>query len=395
MAMSIQCPNCTRLPDNHPDLGHSVVRIGYYQRSSDHTTIQRYRCRLCLKHFSDATTDPCVRQKKRHLNPIVATQLCAGVSLRETGRILGITYKTVMRKRAFVCEQAGQWLAEFLRTYKQTHAMTVSDAKRFPSDAKPFPSDTNPLSIDNTCTPADHLIAVINPHPADATQTETSTPQSHNIAAPLATTNGGEQEPSRITPPQPWQMARVMQMQFDDLETFEHSKLKPLSITLAVEKHTRFILGARVSVMPAKGLLAKASRKKYGRRPDKRRANRRDLLKSLVPLIDTKAEIESDQNPHYEPDVRKYFPSATYTAHKGRRGCVVGQGELKSGGWDPLFSLNHTCAMLRANINRLIRRTWCTTKKKENLEGHLWLYFKSHNTRIQNKMQKKSLAPIS
>lgn len=186
---------------------------------------------------------------------------------------------------------------------------------------------------------------------------------------------------------------RVTRLQFDDMESFEHSKLKPLSITVAVEKPTRLILGTRVSVMPAKGLLVKASLKKYGRRKDERKRNRQELFKSLLPVVDPRAEIESDQNPHYEPDVRKYFPHAHYKQHKGRRGCVVGQGELKAGGWDPLFSLNHTCAMLRANINRLFRRTWCTTKRRECLEEHLLLYFKSHNQRILKSLMRKGQIP--
>jgi hypothetical protein len=60
---------------------------------------------------------------------------------------------------------------------------------------------------------------------------------------------------------------------------------------------------------------------------------------------------------------------------------LTGQGELKVGGFDPIFSLNHTCAMLRANINRLFRKTWCTTKKMEMLEHHLAIYALYHNER--------------
>jgi hypothetical protein len=73
------------------------------------------------------------------------------------------------------------------------------------------------------------------------------------------------------------------------------------------------------------------------------------------------------------------FPGAEHARHLGGRGCITGQGELKKLRFDPLFSLNHTCAMLRANINRLFRRTWCTTKKKERLEQHLWVYMDFHN----------------
>ncbi len=61
---------------------------------------------------------------------------------------------------------------------------------------------------------------------------------------------------------------QVTSLEFDDLETFEHTKCKPLSATIAVESKTRRILGFRVARMPAKGLLAAISRKKYGYRKD-------------------------------------------------------------------------------------------------------------------------------
>jgi hypothetical protein len=169
------------------------------------------------------------------------------------------------------------------------------------------------------------------------------------------------------------------EVQFDDLETFEHSKLKPLSVTMMVEKKSRRILGFSVARMPAKGLLVKRSLKKYGRRMDERKRNRERLFSELQDCVDPNAVIESDSNPHYASSVNKSFPFATYKQYLSRRGCVVGQGELKAGGFDPLFSLNHTFAMLRANINRLFRRTWNTTKKPERLALHLAIYALYHN----------------
>jgi hypothetical protein len=53
-----------------------------------------------------------------------------------------------------------------------------------------------------------------------------------------------------------------------------------------------------------------------------------------------------------------YKPNAVHIRKKSRRACVAGQGELKKGGHDPMFPLNHKAAMLRANVNRLIRKTW-------------------------------------
>lgn len=168
-------------------------------------------------------------------------------------------------------------------------------------------------------------------------------------------------------------------VQFDDLETSEHSKCKPLSVSLAVEPKTRKILGFQVSRMPAKGHLARIAFQKYGTRPDERPQGWNALFSSLKKVVHPKAEWLSDENPHYPRYLKAHHPQANHRTVKGQRGCVVGQGELKKVVFDPLFSLNHTCAMLRANMNRLLRRTWCTTKKIQGLEDHLSIYVRYHN----------------
>jgi transposase-like protein len=170
--------------------------------------------------------------------------------------------------------------------------------------------------------------------------------------------------------------ARIIE--FDDLETFEHTKCKPISVTLAVEHKTRRILGFEVSSMPAKGRLVEKA-KKYGYRKDGRRSARRKLFKDLQSLVEVGAEIKSDANPHYPNDVIKFFPESRHKRYLGKRGSLGGQGELKKTQFDPLFSLNHTCAMFRANVNRLFRKTWCTTKKMERLRAHLMIYACFHN----------------
>jgi hypothetical protein len=171
----------------------------------------------------------------------------------------------------------------------------------------------------------------------------------------------------------------VLRVQFDEMETFEHSKCRPLSIPLVIEQESRKILGFGVCSMPAKGPLAQISRRKYGPRPDHRSKTASALFSTLREVIHPKAQILSDQNPKYPLWIRRHFPLARHETVKGRRGCIVGQGELKKIGFDPLFSLNHTAAMIRANINRLFRRTWCTTKRMDRLEAHLWIYVQYHN----------------
>ncbi len=132
--------------------------------------------------------------------------------------------------------------------------------------------------------------------------------------------------------------------------------------------------------MPAKGPLAELSRKKYGIREDHRGTARECLFQELKASISKTAVIKSDENPHYTMTVRKFFPDSIHKTYKGKRGCITGQGELKKTGHDPLFSLNHTCAMFRANINRLVRKTWCTTKDPKRLADHIKIYCQYHNS---------------
>jgi len=181
----------------------------------------------------------------------------------------------------------------------------------------------------------------------------------------------------RSLPPGP-----LSAVQFDEMESFERSKGLPLSIPLVVQPKTRKILALDVCRMPAKGLLARKSIQKYGPRADERGPTAVRLLRGIQETLGVPSEILSDQNPQYPGWIQRAWGSPALSAHqtvKGRRGCVVGQGELKAGGWDPLFSLNHTAAMIRANVNRLARRTWCTTKRPDRLRAHLILYADYHN----------------
>jgi hypothetical protein len=176
----------------------------------------------------------------------------------------------------------------------------------------------------------------------------------------------------------------ISEAQFDEMQTAEHTKCKPVSLPLLVHPGTRQILGIEVASMPATGKLAEIARRKYPPRRDERAEKGQKVLRVLERIAPPNIPILSDQWPTYPHWIKAVLPTAVHHTVKGKRGCVVGMGELKKTGFDPLFSLNHTAAMFRANVNRLHRRTWCTTKKLDRLELHLWLYVNFHNeTRIE------------
>jgi len=175
-------------------------------------------------------------------------------------------------------------------------------------------------------------------------------------------------------------LPKIKHIQLDDLITSEHSKCKPLSVSVAIDRDSHKILGIEVSSIPAFGHLASIARKKYGFRADQREEGLDQLFEKISPYLDTHVRIDSDQHKLYPPIIKKYLPYSNHQTYQGRKACVAGQGELKKGGYDPLFMINHTLAMMRANINRLFRRTWCTTKQAKYLTAHLNLYREFHNT---------------
>lgn len=183
---------------------------------------------------------------------------------------------------------------------------------------------------------------------------------------------------------------KVFNIQIDDLITKENSKLKPLSVSIAVDEDRRTLLALEVSRIPAFGHLASLARKKYGERKDEHFEGLTKLFQAISPIVSPEVSIKSDEHQRYPGFVLAYLPKARHTTFKSERSCVAGQGELKKVHFDPLFIVNHTCALLRANVNRLIRKTWCTTKDPRRLKDHLEIFRYFHNERLL----RRRLTPI-
>jgi len=282
--MNPLCPRC--------GAGCSV-KFGRYHRHDDAQSIQRYRCRLCGKCHSSATSTPTYRQKRRRLNRLIEVDIASSTSERRIAIKLGCTRKTVARKIIFLADQA-----------REKSAAWLAARGRF-----------------------DHV-------------------------------------------------------QFDELISFEHTRLKPLSVAVMSAVGDRCILSVGVAQIPASGLIAQRSRQKYGHRRDYSGSMRKSVLRSSTPYLSPMVHIETDEHKRYVSEIKQVLPSATHRQFLSVRGSLTGQGELKRTGHDPLFAINHTLAMLRDNIKRLARRTWCTSKQRSSLDNILAIYIHYHNTTL-------------
>lgn len=91
---------------NCPYCQSSRYRIhGYYYRSSDGEKLTRWQCNLCERTFSIATMSPCCGQNKRKINSQLAELIKAGMSQRQSARVLGVTRQTIRRKILFLKKQ--------------------------------------------------------------------------------------------------------------------------------------------------------------------------------------------------------------------------------------------------------------------------------------------------
>jgi hypothetical protein len=181
------------------------------------------------------------------------------------------------------------------------------------------------------------------------------------------------------------QVLTFQELQFDEMHSLEHTKLKPLTIALAVSE-TYQILGVSVGEIPSP-LRRQFSLLKYGPRKNESLQMINSLLSQIkLQVKNSDFILKSDLKPGYDSVARQVFPRHSHQQFlakmnkEKRREMKYENKEKKI--FDPLFAINQRCAKLRADIRRLTRRSWCTTKKKENLEKHLFLYI-AHNNRYK------------
>jgi transposase-like protein len=186
-----------------------------------------------------------------------------------------------------------------------------------------------------------------------------------------------------------WRYNPIKDVQFDDLISSIHTKLKPVSVSVVIDPRTFKILGARVAEIPAFGKIAALSRRKYGRRQNQHPQVLSELLFDLKGSISSDALFKTDEHKRYPEIIAKHFPRAQHKAYKGLHASIIGMGELKTKNYDPLFAINHTLACFRGGMNRFIRKTWCTSKTLKHTQDHIDIYIDYYNEKKEMMNKKK------
>ena len=169
--------------------------------------------------------------------------------------------------------------------------------------------------------------------------------------------------------------------QLDELETFEESRrLKPVTVPVLIERSSYFVLHAACAPLPARGGLSPALRRKkeaaeqaFGKRRSGSVAVVRESFACLARVHRSEGlvAVQTDRKSSYATNLKRMFG--------GRVRHERYSSEAVRGYGNPLFPINHTLAMLRDGVSRLVRRTWAAAKLRERLAWHLWIWIAYRN----------------
>ena len=171
--------------------------------------------------------------------------------------------------------------------------------------------------------------------------------------------------------------------QLDELETFEtHRLVRPVTVPVLIERKSYFVFYTEAAPMGPRGRLHPAAKKckdadevLFGkRRSGSREAVKRtlQLLRQLLP-VDQCLNLQTDRKATYRSLARQIFPDCL--------GSHVRESSRRRRDYrNVLFPINHTLAMMRDGISRLVRRSWGASKLRERLEDHMaiWMAYRNY-----------------
>ena len=166
--------------------------------------------------------------------------------------------------------------------------------------------------------------------------------------------------------------------QIDEIETFEHTKYRPLSVALAVRVKTGEIIDAQVATFASRLGTRLPLKYKDEYREDTRKAAIEDCVISVKKASGDTLRIESDETKWYFSAIKEFLPEANYARVEKKIPEIIPR-EIRLKMKKPLFTINYVCAKLRNDLSRMSRKTWVTTKRAWALQAHLDIYIAWNN----------------
>ena len=156
-------------------------------------------------------------------------------------------------------------------------------------------------------------------------------------------------------------------VQFDQLETYEHTKKKPVGIQISVRPKTNEIISAKVGYIPIRALtVSKQHSKQWNVKASKSQHTLAMILETKKALNKNGSTITCDKETS-QVNLLKDF------CHEDFITLAPSSAENKK--------IDRIFRRIRNDVSRLNRRTICTTKDITQLQNHLDLYTEYHNVK--------------
>jgi len=188
--------------------------------------------------------------------------------------------------------------------------------------------------------------------------------------------------------------------QLDELETFEvDRRLFPLTVPVLIDRRTRFVVHAETGTLPARGNLRERDKKRkeaYEKAAGSKRVSRsKEATKACFVALrdhlaaDATIDVQTDEKKSYPPILRQVFGKQARHQWASSK-AVRNRASL-------LFPINNSLAQMRDNMGRLVRRSWCHSKRERNLRWHLsiWMLYRNYVRELTNRCKTKSSASAS
>ncbi len=171
------------------------------------------------------------------------------------------------------------------------------------------------------------------------------------------------------------------EFQLDELETFENSRrLSPVTMPVLMELHSYFVVDVEVGTLPSRGRLSGRELEMKLERDRTEGRRRSESRAAVVRCVEVLERVR-------DPDVQIVFSSDHKSTYPGVLEDVLVDGYVherhsstaRRDRANPLFPINHTLAMFRDGLSRLVRRSWGASKQREWLEIHAWVWIGYRN----------------
>jgi hypothetical protein len=142
-----------------------------------------------------------------------------------------------------------------------------------------------------------------------------------------------------------------------------------------IERKSYFVVDLETAELPCRGRLSEEDRLRKEEREREHGVRRSGSRRAVSKCIETLASHHARQGPvRVQTDKKSTYTTILARQFPGRLEHKRHSSKAKRDYANPLFPINHTLAMMRDGISRLVRRTWAASKLRARLERHAWIW---------------------